>query len=213
MAKRTHYALASLAAAATLLFGGIASGAFYSSSFDPPGPLNFSGTGLFQLDDSCLLSDGFYTASECHLTLLGATVDMTDTGTTDTGHLDFGLLLPDSGDMIDLFINGGDLVGVDSGLIGWTFASPCTGTLCGNPWWIQWQSGISDPVFLYTGTCNSFDRLSASTDAVGPACSPFDNSAGEATNVTFTRVPEPGTLALLVSALGAGWLARRRKTH
>ncbi|MEO8849712.1 MAG: PEP-CTERM sorting domain-containing protein [Casimicrobiaceae bacterium] len=203
MSKRTRCnVVASVAASAMLLFGGTASGAFYSSSFDPPGPLNFGGTALFQLDDSCLTDDGFYTAGACHLTLVHATVDMIDTASHDTGHLDFVNVLPDTFDMVDLYISGGNLIGVDTGWVGWTLTSPCSGTLCGIPWWIRWQSGLPDPVYLYTGTCSTVSH-----------CTPNHDPAGIAPNVTFTRVPEPGTLALVIAALGAGWLVRRRRLH
>ena len=190
--------LATLATAATLTLGGLANAAFYSSSFDPPGPLSFTGTGLFQLDDACLLTDGFYSAAACNLTLLSATIDMTDTVSLDTGHLDFASVLPNTADMLDLFISGGELVGIDTGLIGWEFPSPCTGTLCGDPWWIQWGSGFTDPVYLYTGSCD------------GEPCFADLTTSTVATHVTFTRVPEPGTISLLLAALGFGWFFRRR---
>jgi hypothetical protein len=191
--------LGTLLTATTLMLGGAANAAFYSSSFDPPGPVSFSGTGLFQLDDACLAADGFYTAAACNLTLLSATVDVTDTSTSDTGHLNFASLLPNIVSMVDLIISGGNLVGVNTDLIGSVFASPCTGTICGEPWWIEWgTTSDSDPVFLFTGNCD------------GDSCFPAQTPIGTAFNVTFTRVPEPGTLALLFVAGGLGWLVRRR---
>jgi hypothetical protein len=190
--------LATLATAAALALGGHANAAFYSSSFDPPGPLTFSGTGLFQLDDACLaFADGIYNAALCNLTLLSATIDMMDTVSLDTGHLNFAGVLPDTANMIDLVISGGELVAVDTQLIGSAFPAPCTGTLCGDPWWIQWGSNFNDPVFLYTGNCDG-------------DCFPNQQASAVAENVTFTRVPEPGTMSLLVAALGFGWFFRRR---
>jgi len=42
---------------------------------------------------------------------------------------------------------------------------------------------------------------------------PFDGDPADPTTLSNSyRVPEPGTLGLLLGALGAGWLAKRRKT-
>jgi hypothetical protein len=172
----------------------------YSSAFDPA---EFSGTALFQFNDSCLATDGFYTASMCNLQMLSAHVDITDDGTGGTGQLDFGA---NSADMMSLIIDGGELVGVNTGLVGFVFASPCTGTACGVPWWIQFQAqflsaaAFEDPVFLFTGSCDGLE------------CFPNQEPAGVAPNVTFTRLaaPEPATLALALAGLATGWLVRRR---
>jgi hypothetical protein len=170
----------------------------WGSHFDP---LTFFGDGLFEVDDSCLLEDGIYYFPDCNVSLLAVTAELDD-GSGGTGHLDFAPVLPSS-DIWDIVISGGALVGVDTGLIGFVFPSSCSGDiLCGNPWWIQWQSEFGDPVFLYTGDC--FENE-------GFECFPNEFSSAEATNVTFTRVPEPGSLGLLLGALGAGWLTRRRK--
>lgn len=190
--------LATLVTVATLAFGGLANAAFYSSRFDPPGSVSFLGNGLFRLDDACLLVDGPYSAAACNLTLLSATVELTDTISGDTGHLDFASLMPDTADMFSLIISGGELVGVNTFQIGEAFPFPCTGTLCGDPWWIEWSTTSTDPVFLFTGNCD------------GNVCFADQTPLATAFNVTFTRVPEPGTLVLLVAALAAGGLARRR---
>jgi hypothetical protein len=198
MSKRVFQnSLATLVTVVALTFTGLASARFYDSSFDPPGPLTFSGTGRFYVDDACFAVDGSHLAAACNLTLISATVDMSNG--TDTAHLDFLSILPNTLDMIDLFISGGELVGVNTNAIGFVFPGPCTGTLCGDPWWVQWGFTVDiDPVYLYTGNCD------------GEECFRNEQSSATAPNVTFTRVPEPGTLALLLGALGIGGLMRRR---
>jgi hypothetical protein len=176
--------LGALATGAMAIFAVPASAVQYTSGFDPLGAVTFSGTGLFQFDNVCLNADNLYLAADCNLVLLAASLDMTDTGSSNTAHLDFAPVLPDSTDMVDLIISGGTLVGIDTGLVGPVFVSDVSSSLFG-PWWLQWQTGI-DPVFLFTGGC-TFTLESE-------VCTPNEFSSGEATNVTFTRVPEPGTL-------------------
>jgi hypothetical protein len=120
---------------------------------------------------------------------------MVATAPDGTGHLNFGA----STNIVDIVIEGGELVGVDSGLFGPAFTgASCTGSLCdGAPWWIEWVSN-ADPVFLFMGNC--FE-----------GCFPDQTPVATAFNVTFTRVPEPGTLGLLLGGVGAAWWARRRK--
>ena len=192
--------IVTLATAVAAILAGPASAVHYSSGYDPT---VFSGTGLFQFDDACLASDGVFSGASCHATLLSNVTDITSPG---TGHLNFAPVLPNSVDIVDIVIEGGTLVGVDTNLIGFVFASPCTGAACGVPWWIKWQSNVDFPavfpqVFLFTGSCD------------GEFCSPNSLPEGEADTVTFTRVavPEPGTLGLLIGAIGAGWFVRRRK--
>jgi PEP-CTERM motif-containing protein len=194
--KTVRILLGALATVAVAIFAVPASAVQYSSGFDP---VAFSGTGLFQFDDTCLNTDGLHLAADCNLVLLNASLDMTDTGSSDTAHLDFAPVLPDSTDMVDLIISGGTLVGIDTGLIGPVFVTDDGSSLFG-PWWLQWQS---DPVFLFTGGCT--------VGVESEVCTPNEFSSGEATNVTFTRVPEPGTLGLILGGVGAAWVARRRK--
>jgi len=190
--------LGALATVAAAIFAGPSNAVIYSSGFDP---LSFSGTGLFQFDDHCLTDNGgsgVYSQATCNASLLSASVDMVATAPDGTGHLNFGA----STNIFDIVIEGGELVGVDSGLFGPAFTgASCTGSLCdGAPWWIQWQSDLSAPVFLFTGSC--FE-----------GCFPGQTPLATAFNVTFVRLaaPEPGTLGLLLGGMGAAWWVRRRK--
>ena len=194
--------LGALASAAVAIFAVPANAVVYSSGFDP---LSFSGTGFFEFDNACEAVDGTYTGAECNVTFLSASVQMVDTDSLDniigTGDLNFGPSI-----LIDaIVISGGLLVGVDSGQFGPAFISSGSGSLSSNtdPWWIQWETELNDPVFLFTGDC--FE-----------GCFPNQDPSATALNVTFTRLtdgvaPEPGTLGLILGGVGAAWWARRRK--
>jgi hypothetical protein len=185
----------SIAAFTGTLAGGTAHAAFYTSHFDPPGDVQFSGVGTFFVDDACLAAGtGFFQGDECHAQLLGANLDLIMNTTPGTGHVAFG----SSTDIDSVVIEGGELVGVNTGLIGSAFADPCTGAACGMPWWVQWQDSSFDPVFLYTGSCDG-------------ECVPNLETVGIAFNVSFERIPEPGSLALLgAGLLGVIGVRRRR---
>jgi hypothetical protein len=182
-------------AAAGVTLAGASHGAIFNSHFDPN---SFSGDGTFQIDDACLArEDGFYT--DCNAVLLAATADIvSESG--GTAHVDFGPVLPSSA-VLDVEISGGTLVGVDTDWIGWAFADQetCTGDLCGTiPWWIRWVNPDFDPVELATGSCDGVESCEMS------AGNPF----AIADVVTFTRVPEPGTLALVAAGLVLAWRTR-----
>jgi len=184
-------------AAAGFTLAGASHGAIFNSHYDPN---SFSGDGTFRIDDACLAADGFYLGSECNATLLTATADIVSDGSAGTAHVDFGPVLPSTA-VLEIEISGGTLVGVDTDWIGWAFADSCTGDLCGTiPWWIRWVNPDSDPVELATGTCDGVESCSRNTG------DPF----AIADTVTFTRVPEPGTLALVAGGLFLAWRMRRR---
>jgi hypothetical protein len=190
------------------LAAGAVQAALYNSHFDPPGAVTFAGEGTFYIDDICLAGSGVLSASTCHAQLMSADVDLTVTATSDTGHLDFG----PSTDLFTVVIENGELIGVNSGLIGSVFPTSCTGVVCGTPWWIQWVSESTDPVYLYTGSCGFEPPERVSSAATSSECIPFREPVGGAFDVTFTRVPEPGSLALLAAGLMAAVGVRRRRS-
>ena len=193
--KIVRTSLASVATVFALAFAGLANGALFGSHFDPE---TFVGDALFKFNDSCL-ADGIYTGPACNVQILSATADFTDG--SNGGHLDFASVLPSlPSSTFTIDVSGGNLVGVSTDLIGWVFADPgCTGALCYTPWWIQWSMN-PQTVSLFTGSCD------------GDVCFPHEIAESVAPNVTFTRIPEPGTLFLVAGALFAAWLSRRRST-
>ena len=196
--------------AAVMIWGAPAQAKIIGSGFDPVNPpVMFSGDGTFFVPDSCLtLPIGFHAlpASCPGVVLESASL---------SGH-------DASGGMVDLSLLGSD-PGTDvTGMVLNPHASPvvvgfntieipmmvdsCMGDLCGQSWFLQWKSGLpseeeDDDWQLYglNNTVSLFENCNS------PSCVPV----GIATHVTFT--PEPGSLGLLLGALGAGWLARRRK--
>ncbi len=75
-------------------------------------------------------------------------------------------------------------------------------------WWIQWDSGLPGEFLSNSGL--PFPAILPRRVRVAD---PTRSCSGiPATDVKFFPTPEPGSLALLFGALGAGWLVRRRRT-
>jgi hypothetical protein len=189
--------LRSVVATAFALLATTAQPAFYSGPFDPP---DLSGFHTFQLDGDCVHS-GTYELfvnndGPCNVTLTSLTVLL-----DHSFPLDFSAFIPFF-DINSILVENGQLVGVDTGLIGAATVSG-EGPYAGS-WWIQYYYFVdsillSDPVDLFHNCTaqecvvdTAFDVRFFLSDANG------------------NPIPEPGSLVLIAAALGAGWLGRRR---
>jgi len=190
-----------------------ASAVIYGSTFDPP---DFFGTATFDVSPACLSSDGFHANDHdtCFVTWLTAVVTFRETPpTAHTLTFNFPLpILPSTTAVSDIFVQGGELAGVDSSIIGSVTTSGDPNPSFNGSWYISFSSPSSSlfatdavtsfapalgNVFLYRQICDEGCRP-------GPIVE-------TATVDSFVRIPEPATLGLLLAALGGGWLSTRRR--
>ncbi len=221
---------AAVATAVALLFGSEAEAGAVGGRWDPLfGPnddgLYWSGVANFTIPDSCLTGtftgSGSVFVSSCSS---GAMAFVDATVTLSRGTLSETLVYTSG------FVNGMEIkdidganavVGIDTGLIGPEFAG--NPLIYQGPFWIFFQPGAVDPVFGQEGTCTDFPAgcIENPNKISDPAFLTITTTCGPLPdcNPTFyTRefaepgavIPEPGTMGLVLGALGA-WLARRRR--
>ena len=188
----------------------------WDPSFGEPYPnLGYRGFADFFVPDECLATDGWVSDGDCDASLLSATVELYDFSVGPDPIEDVVVFAPPPvvpDPVLGVFIQSGVLAGVDTSVFGPKFgsASAYSGNL-----WLEFISGQM-PVITF------FDTLDTPVPTSGAflhACLPDDNEASlcpepevRTTNpgiVTFQRVPEPGSLALIFGAIAAGWIARR----
>jgi hypothetical protein len=173
-----------LSVAAAAIFVAVnapARAADYSPVFDP----QFDGTALFRINNSCLLNNGtFFSSENCHVDMIFA--NMFDTN-FPLVHYTSGLQ-PDIA--FEFVIAGNQLTQfqtLDPGL-------SCDGSSC-----------LADLEFFTGCGFNTDDTcLPLATLQIGSA-NPLRDG------YRLDRVPEPGTLSLLLGGLGAAWMRKRRK--
>ena len=222
------------------LAGGLATptashAAIYGGVFDPENAnYKWFGNHLFSVDDACLVGDGWKqvnsnTGFGCgNAQLIGGDLTVVNKfGTPNTmddvsrslQFANFGFI-PTSTNPLNtpiwgVNIVGGELVGIDTLEIGDFTFLPADSFTHGGNWKLRWSSGQGLFCTLYSQVCglpppevtgprvflaNDNDGLNVALQSTGPA-----------TVVTFNRIPEPGTAALVLAAIGAGWLTRGRK--
>lgn len=205
----------------------VAQAATYRGSWDPPygstyPNLGFAGEGVFFVPDSCLALTGFiFDSDPCSnggMSLVSAKVnfyDIADSGTIlDT--LIFAPPVPASDPVIGVFVQGNEVTGVDTNVFGPQASSLAIANF--DSFYLQFMSG-NMPIFLLVDTLLVTDT-GAFIYPEATFCQPNSDLCYQAPDfskvslpgdVTYARVPEPGSLALILGALGMGYLARRRK--
>ena len=185
------------AAAALGTFGTLAQATFYGGDFDPP-TITGHFTGHFIVND---VNDGCLSNSEsCEIDLISLVI--TNSGDFGSGDFSTGQTNIASGVS---FVGGLHFLSVPIPLTSpfsdFAFASAGLGSLAPavncSPC-VQFTPDIGDDqVFHHHGfLANLYDDIVA------------DNAIYVA-----ARIPEPGSLGLLVGGIGAAWLTRRRKTR
>jgi len=117
----------------------------------------------------------------------------------------------------------GALEGVDTLAMGPVSGSSTpTATYSDDNFWLQFVSGYCpgnyDASCPYLGqqldaSAYLFFNGTTSGDTSNPATVTFGSTACSDPNNCTLSTPEPGTLGLILGALGGGWLARRRKAN
>ena len=210
-----------LAAASVTIGGGPAQAKTVPVTYDPS---VFIGVGTFLVPDApspCLgLGIGFHfvnpgTEGCSNVTLESASLSTHDNngGTANLSlaspsTLVTGMVLDPGGSVVHV-------VGMDTEQIPLQVDS-CGGDLCGSTWAIQWESGLQPQeesaalAYAVEWDGNPLDGLTNQVLLFQTSCDgTCTTTQSAATNVVFA--PEPDSLGLLLGALGAGWLVRRRK--
>jgi hypothetical protein len=227
MSRRALTTFVGVLAGASLMIGaGPAQAKTIGSSFDPD---IFAGAGTFFVPDApspCLtLGIGFHAVNPgtegCSGVLLQSVALTADDGSGDSVSLFLPPPTPAADAVTGIVLDPSSqsiVVGINTQVIPLSeVPDSCSGDFCGQTWSIQWDSGLplaeedyaayrSYDVWNPLDGLNNRVLLYEDCTSIGPNCTPF-----VAGTVTFASVPEPASLGLLLGALGAGWLARRRK--
>ena len=211
----THVFAAVFAAAGALGSATTAQAVVFGLEFDPSfggsfGDLGFRGSAEVFIPDNCMLATGFTLNTDAcsggQMQMQSASVELYRFGgvnppTIATAVFTAAQLLNqvNAADIqFDPDTQRNELVGLDTNLIGEQIVNVTDGfgTIYQGPIWLFFTA-FSDPAFIVLGDCSE-------------GCFPDLSLTSNPATVTFIRIPEPGTLALLLGACGAGWLARRR---
>ncbi|MEO5766571.1 MAG: PEP-CTERM sorting domain-containing protein [Casimicrobiaceae bacterium] len=225
MSKRTRGSRGSLLAAATLLALSIGSAhaAVIRGNADPQFTLSgslsglyWSSTILFTVADTCIAGTG---TSSCAVSVTSATAALA--GNVNV-NLSFLAGLPS---MMSIHHTAGMVDAFDAAVIGPSamFTDP---NLTGFAW-IDWGIGAGNlaTAQLFIQQCSSHsdddddDHHDRSKGKSSTSCTPSFRAAAGSTvpavitiTTQTTQIPEPGALALLLTALSALWWVRRRGT-
>ena len=185
------------AAAALGTFGTLAQATFYGGDFDPP-TITGHFTGHFivnDVNDQCLAG-----SESCQINLISLMI-------TSSDHFGFGDFSTGQTNIASgvSFVGGLHFSSVPIPLTvpfsDFEFASAGFGSLA--------PAVSCNPCVMFTpdiGDDNIFHHHGFIADL-------FNDTVGDNAIYVAARIPEPGSLGLLVGGIGAAWLARRRKTR
>lgn len=233
MAKKTGrvshgVAVSALFSAMALLYGTAAYGSFYPGHIDPGGNgtiPGFNGNAVFDIQASCVpveftgwlaTNQNTGTSAGCgNAFVYSANIDLYTVSPSDPptpgivqGTFNLSAEPTDFWPVLGVYVLNGALDGVDTNAMG---PNVGTGAWATHNFWLQFVSGFCQfgctaPGNFIDGTADiSMDNIN-SFGPSGPVI--FGTPCPNPNNCT---VPEPGTLALVATAVGGGWLIRRRK--
>jgi PEP-CTERM motif len=232
-------AVSTLFSAIALLYGTAAQAAFYPGHIDPGGTgivPGFHGDFVVNIDSSCLSGFGWQATNQNPLAFSGCGNASLYSATIDLYSVDPGDP-PSPGVILGHFVLGPGafpIVGVVSTVPGQPDEidtdplGPAPGLpegshfdWVGDDFWLQFVSGSCQfgctPLpgggggsgYIFRESLTFQNLSNAGIVTFGPACA--TDAQGLPINCVVPQVPEPGTLGLILGALGGGWLARRRK--
>jgi len=193
--------LCAAATAACFHFASTAqAGLVYHGDFDPP---LYGGTVFVDVDPGCVLGTGWIAVPSCGPVNITSLV-VKNNPSQPADQLTFAPPTV-AGAVTGLYWLGGVLEAIDTSLISPQASGPTTGAVFdGFEFAIQFLS-YQGPGGSHLGpVANLFNCLDGCGSRVPVGDLP-------ATQQAFVQVPEPASLGLVLGALGAGWLARRRK--
>jgi len=228
-------ALSTLVSAVSLMFGTAAYGSFVPGHIDPGGTGTvpaFTGDAVFNIPAACFATDGIHFTNNgsggCGTaTVYSALIDLYTTDPADpptppnnsvAGQ--FSLTPIDTWPISEIFVINGGLAGVETGIMG---PDGGTGLWSGRNFWLDFDCDLCNQFLLAASSDSSIlavtsgsafiyiDNPDIASNKSNPGLITFGPPCNDPNDCFVPAVPEPGTLGLILGALGGGWLARRRK--
>jgi len=208
------------AAIGLLLCAGVAQGAIYRQHIDPA---IYFGDGLLDIDAACIRTDTEWIAAGtggCGPVDILDILITTDPSVTPSGTIRFAPPVLQDNFVTGLLWIGGVLTGIDTMLL--TSVSQTGSFNNSTGYTLQYFSGHFGQTGELTGSvlptadvlCRVSDYHTSSYSYSHledhGRCNALAASSADQFAAVLVAAPEPGSLALILGALGAGWLTRRK---
>ena len=231
--KTRRFSQRAAAMAVSLLLGTAAQAGLVRGNLDPDaivGVPAYNGFADFQVDNNCLVGDGWKPtgtgSGDCGAVFMqSATIFLYGNTPGDPatppplGQANFGS--SSISQVSGILTQGGVVLGIDTDILG-----PVSGTdfYSDSSFWLEFVTGCNaqpscggffGPLNFQTAGVvgpSPFANLYQGTACEGDFCFPTSDPSRTNTLV-FVAIPEPGTISLLLTALGLGFLARRREKN